>query len=149
MKKNIIRRCLIGGLIGIAISTVITIIISLALNDGAYHAISPELAADFGSEIRAVTIQAFFSMLYGAAFGGASVVWDTDWSLTKMTVIHLIICSAATFPTAWIMRWMDHSTAGVLRYFGIFVLIYAAIWCSQYVVMKRKIMAMNTKIGQN
>ena len=147
MKKMILRRCLAGAPIGLAISTAITIIISLNIGDGKYYAVTPELTADCGSEIMAVVIQALCSMLYGAAFAGASVVWDTDWSLTKMTAVHFLICSAATFPTAYLMRWMEHSVGGVLLYFVQFVVIYVIIWIISYMATKRKIEAFNKKIG--
>ena len=146
MKKSVIVRCLVGAPIGLAISTVITIVISLAIGDGTYYAVVPELSADLGSEIKAVLLQAVFSMIYGAAFGGASVIWDTDWSPTKMTVSHFAICSAATFPIAWCMRWMDHSLTGVLKYFGIFILIYVGIWVCQYILIKKRINEINKKV---
>ena len=140
-------RALIGAPIGLAISIVITIIISLAMGDGKYYAVVPELTADLGSEIGAVVIQTLCSMLYGAAFAGASVIWDTDWNLTKMTVIHFLICSAATFPIAYLMRWMEHTANGVLKYFGIFLAIYIAIWISQYARLKKNISALNKKVN--
>ena len=143
----ILRRCLAGAPIGLAISTAITIIISLNIGDGKYYAVTPELTADCGSEIMAVVIQALCSMLYGAAFSGASLVWNTDWSLTKMTAVHFLICSAATFPTAYLMRWMEHSVGGVLLYFVQFVVIYVIIWIISYMATKRKIEAFNKKIG--
>ena len=147
MKKMILRRCLAGAPIGLAISTAITIIISLNIGDGKYYAVTPELTADCGSEIMAVVIQALCSMLYGAAFSGASLVWNTDWSLTKMTAVHFLICSAATFPTAYLMRWMEHSVGGVLLYFVQFIVIYVIIWIISYMATKRKIEAFNKKIG--
>ena len=147
MKKMILRRCLAGAPIGLAISTAITIIISLNIGDGKYYAVTPELTADCGSEIMAVVIQALCSMLYGAAFSGASLVWNTDWSLTKMTAVHFLICSAATFPTAYLMRWMEHSVGGVLLSFVQFVVIYVIIWIISYMATKRKIEAFNKKIG--
>lgn len=149
MKKKVLLRCLLGAPIGLAVSTMIAIAVSLVKNDGSYYAVVPELVSDFGTEINAVLIQAIFSLVYGAAFGGASVIWDTDWSILKMTVVHLIICSIATFPIAYLMRWMDHSTAGILKYFGIFITIYVIIWASQYTGIKRKIQAMNKKINEN
>ena len=145
--KKTWQRALIGAPIGLAISTAITIIISLSKGDGHYYAVVPELTADIGSETGAVLVQALCSMLYGAAFAGASVVWDTDWSLTKMTVVHLLICSAATFPIAYLMRWMKHTAGGVLAYFGIFLAIYAVIWISQYCRMKKQIQALNQKVN--
>ncbi len=145
--KNAGLRALVGAPIGLAISTAITIIISLVIGKGEYFAVVPELASDFGSEVNAVLIQALCSMLYGAAFAGASVIWDTDWSLTKMTVIHLLICSAATFPIAYLMRWMDHTVGGVLKYFGVFLLIYLIIWVSQYARIRKSIAALNKKVN--
>lgn len=139
-------RALVGAPIGLAYSTVITIIISLAQGDGKYYAVAPEMITDIGSESIAVLIQALCSMLYGAAFAGASVVWDTDWSLTKMTVVHFLICSAATFPIAYLIRWMDHTPSGVLRYFGIFLAVYIAIWVGQYMRIKRNVDAINKKV---
>ena len=141
MKKKIIRRCLAGMPVGVMISVVITIIISLANGDGKYYMVAPELVTDCGTEVAAVIIQTLCSMVYGAAFAGASVVWDTDWSLTKMTAVHFLICSAATFPTAYLMRWMEHSVRGVLLYFVQFVVIYVIIWIISYMATKRKIEA--------
>ena len=141
-----LRRALIGMPIGLLISTVITIIHSLNMGDGHYYAVVPEMIADIGSESVAVLIQALCSMLYGAAFAGASVVWDTDWSLAKMTAVHFLICSAATFPIAYLIRWMEHTPGGVLKYFGIFLAIYIAIWIGQYMRMKRNVDAINKKV---
>ncbi len=138
---------MVGAPIGLAISTVITILISLSKGDGKYYAVVPELTADLDSEIGAVTIQALCSMLYGAAFAGASVIWDSDWNLTKMTVVHFLICSAATFPIAYLMRWMEHSAGGILKYFGIFLAIYVVIWIIQYMRIKKNISALNKKVN--
>ena len=141
-----LRRALIGMPIGLLISTVITIIHSLNMGDGHYYAVVPALIQDCGSEINAVLIQFFCSLLYGAVYAGATVVWETDWSLTKMTAVHFLVCSAATFPIAYLIRWMDHTPGGVLRYFGIFLAVYIAIWISQYMRMKRNVDAINKKM---
>lgn len=149
MKKELIKRCLFGAPLGLAISTVITIAISIALGDGHYYAVVPALIDDMGSEINAVIVQAVLSMVYGAAWAGASVVWDADkWSVLKMTLVHLIVTSLATFPIAYFARWMPHNWAGVLLYFGIFIGIYLIIWVSQYSAMKKRIQEMNKRIGQ-
>ena len=140
-------RALLGAPIGLTISTAITIIISLAIGKGEYFAVVPELTVDFGTEINAVLIQALCSMLYGAAFAGASVIWDADWSLTRMTIVHLLICSAATFPIAYLMRWMEHTAGGILTYYGIFLVIYVMIWVSQYTRIRKNIAALNKKVN--
>ena len=53
MKKNLFYRCLFGAPTGLAISYAITIIISLFIGDGRFHAVVPELTALCGSEINA------------------------------------------------------------------------------------------------
>ena len=147
MKKKILLRCLLGAPLGLAISTIITIFISYAMGDGSYYAVVPELVRDCGSEINAVALQAVCSLLYGAAWAGASMIWEADgWSLLKMTVAHLLICSLATFPVAYLMRWMDHSLSGIALYFGIFLATYAVIWITQYSAMKRKIDELNSSL---
>lgn len=146
--KKAITRVLIGAPIGLAISTVITIIISLFRNDGLYHAVVPELVNDLGTEMNAVLVQALLSMLYGAAYAGASVIWELDWSLLRQTLTHLCICSLATFPTAYFMHWMEHSVKGACIYFGIFFAIYLIIWLSMYSKMKRRVAIINRKVEQ-
>ncbi|HWQ98260.1 MAG TPA: DUF3021 domain-containing protein [Clostridia bacterium] len=147
MKKELLKRCLFGAPIGLAISTVITIIISLIVGDGRFYAVVPSLAADMGSEINAVILQAVLSLLYGAAWAGASVIWDAEkWSLLKMTLVHFLVTSLATFPIAYFARWMPHSTTGILMYIGIFIAIYIGVWFGQYGGMKKRIAAMNAKL---
>lgn len=147
MKKKIFFRALIGIPIGVTISTFILIIISIAVGDGRFYAYHPDLVKTFGNEVYAVIIQTVFSMIYGAAWGGASVIWDIEkWSLTRMTVTHLVICSVFTFPIAYFMCWMPHNIVGVLSYFGIFFLIYFIIWGVQYFMIKRRIYNLNQKI---
>ena len=145
--NHVAKRAMVGAPIGLVISTAITIFNSMAIGSGEYFAVVPELAADFGTETNAVLIQALCSMLYGATFAGASVIWDTDWSLTRMTIVHLLICSAATFPIAFLMRWMEHTVGGILIYFGIFLFIYLMIWISQYTRIKKSIAALNKKVN--
>lgn len=147
MKKELLKRCLFGAPIGLAISTVITIIISLIVGDGRFYAVVPSLSVDMGSEINAVILQAVLSLIYGAAWAGASVIWDAEkWSLLKMTLVHLLVTSLATFPIAYFARWMPHSTTGILMYIGIFIAIYIGVWFGQYGAMKKKISAFNKKI---
>lgn len=149
MLKKVLLRCLFGAPIGLAIGTMITIIISLVIGDGTFYAVVPELITDCGSEINAVVFQSVLCLIYGAAWAGASLVWENEhWSILKQTVTHLIICSAATFPIAYFARWMPHNANGILLYFGIFVVIYIAIWFSQYSAMKKKVEQINQKLNQ-
>lgn len=144
MKKKMICRSLLGMPIGIAISYVITILISVRVGDGSYYPVVPTLETTLGSEIVAVLIQLICSAVYGAVFAGASVIWEIEsWSLFRMTVTHMLVISVVSFPIAWLMMWIPRDFWGAVIYFAIFFAIYAVIWFSQYGTMKKKIAQLN------
>ncbi len=150
MKQNIWIRSFVGALLGVGITNGIAIVISLILGDGTYYAVMPQLVQDFGSELTAVVVQTGVSLLYGAAWGGASLIWEReDWSITRQTVTHLVICSLATFPVAYLMRWMGRDVMGVLSYFGIFLLAYGTVWLCQYFITKKRIEKINLRMQQH
>lgn len=149
MKKKIITRSMIGMPIGVTISFLITIIISLVIRDGSYYPVVPELVTDFGNELNAVLVQTLGSLIIGVVFGGASAIWEAEsWSPLRMTVTHALIVSLTTLPIAYFLRWMDHSVHGTLLYCGIFFGIYLAIWLWQYSVAKRRVRQMNEVLGK-
>lgn len=148
MFKTIVKRSLLGAVIGVFISHVIAIIVSLCIGDGAFYAVVPQLTESTGSELNAVLLQTVCSVLYGAVFAGVSVVWELDnWSILKQTVVHFLVVSIATLPVAYVTQWMHHSVLGMIIYFGIFAVIYAFIWFGQYMAVKSNIIQMNTKVN--
>jgi len=149
MKKRVFARILIGGPLGLALSFIIAILISLVKNDGIFYAVVPELVGDCGSELNAVILQSVLSILYGAAWAGASVIWEMEnWSILKQTVVHLVICSIATFPIAYFTRWMSHTPAGIALYFGIFFGVYFIIWLYLYSTLKKRVKEINEGLGR-
>ena len=150
MKKKVILRCLIGAPIGLSISFLITLIISVMLNKGEFYPVVPQLTSLCGNELNAVIIQTVCSLIYGAAFGGASVIWEMEnWSLFKQTVLHCMVISVSSFPIAYLMYWMPHSFWGIAGYIAIFFFIYFFIWFAQYFAMKKKIREINDKVKSN
>lgn len=150
MKKKVILRSLIGAPIGLSISFIITLIISVIINKGEYYPVVPQLTALCSNELNAVVIQTICSLLYGAAFGGASVIWEIEnWSLLKQTVIHCLVISVSMLPIAYCMYWIPHSFLGIASYIVIFFFIYFFIWFAQYFAMKKRIQEFNDKVKQN
>lgn len=148
MKKKLLLLCGIGAALGVTLSLLIAILISLTVGDGRFYAVVPELIADCDGELNAVILQTALSMLYGAAWAGAALIWKQEqWSLARQTVTHLLVCSLATFPVAWLCRWMRHDAAGAALYFGIFFAVYALIWLGQYLGIRRRVREMNREIG--
>ena len=149
-KTKIILSCVSSAMLGLTISVTIAIAISLMIHDGKYYAVPPELISTCGNEISAVITQTILSLIYGAAWGGASWIWSIDhWSILRQTVTHFAICSAATFPVAYFTYWMPHNVKGILIYFGIFIVIYLIIWLSQYSSMKKRLQKINEKLDSN
>ena len=149
MKKKLLLRGALGFPIGIAIGYVITICISLMWAGGYYSPCAPELAEALGNEISAVILQALLCGLLGAGFAASSVIWEMEsWSLVRQTGVYFLIISLIMLPIAYAAYWMEHSAAGVLGYFGVFVLIFAVIWGIQSVIGKWNVKKMNEKISE-
>ncbi len=147
MKKQVIRRGLLGLPTGVAIGFVIALIISICIHDGSFHPVTPEMIETAGSELNAVILQTVLCGIMGAGFAMASVIWDMDsWSLAKQSGIYFAIACILMFPIAYVAHWMEHSVLGFLIYAGIFVSIFVAVWLSQYFVWKNKIRKMNAQL---
>lgn len=144
MKKQILLRGMLGFPLGLAMGYLITIFISLTVSDGRYYPCVPELATVMGNEINAVLLQAVLCGILGAGFGACSVIWQIEsWGILKQTGIYFSIISVIMLPTAYVSYWMEHSLKGILSYFGIFVLIFAAVWIVQYAAAKHNVRKMN------
>lgn len=149
MKKELIKRIFIGLLGGIVISYVITIIISLAFNDGSYYSCVPSLVTKFGSEMNAVIIQTILSAILGATFSSGSIIWEMDnWSLLKQTGLYFGITTVAMMTVAYICEWMEHSIKGFISYLAIFFAIFIVVWIVQYVSWKKKISSLKIKFEE-
>lgn len=146
MKKKAFLRALIGAPIGLTISVVITILVSVSIGDGKFYPVQPELTTLCGGELTAVALQTAASLLYGAVWAAASVIWETDWSLLRQTLTHLLTCSLSALPIAYLMYWMPHNVRGILLYFGIFLGIYAGIWASQFFAARARVRELNEKL---
>lgn len=144
MKKKILKRSISGFSIGLSIGYVITIIISLIWANGYYSPCVPELTVIMGSEINAVLLQALLCGILGMGFSLASLIWEIEsWGIVKQTGIYFLIVSVIMMPIAYITYWMEHSFAGIISYFGVFVLIFAVIWIIQYCRAKHNVKKLN------
>lgn len=146
MKKAIISRALMGFPAGIAIGQCISLLVSAFLGKGTFQSCVPSFVAAMGSELGAVALQTLLCGILGAASAASSVVWATDWSLVKRTVVSFLVLTLSMLPIAYITEWMEHSVKGFLLYFAVFTLIFALIWLVQYLALKHKIKKLNQKM---
>lgn len=149
MKKQLILRALIGFLLGVCISDIILLILSLCFASGAYISCAPVCVERFGSELAGVTAQFFLSGLIGMVFAGATVIWEIEtWSLLRSTVIHFLVTSVVFFPVSALLGWCALDIGGIIGYVGIYASIYVCVWISQYFSYKRKIQKINQTLEQ-
>ena len=147
MKKIALRRGLLGIPQGIAIGYIITVIISLVIGDGSYHAVVPGLVEQLGSEMSAIVVQVLLWSLLGGVSAASSIIWELDnWSIFKQTGIYFFLLAITLLPIAYFMHWMQRTWIGFLLYFGGFVTMFIVIWLIQYFALKRKLKKMNEKL---
>lgn len=150
MKKNIIKRGLLGCPLGISIGFIITVLISICVGDGSFYPVTPELIETMGNELSAVVLQTVLCGIMGSGFAMASVIWEIDsWNLAKQSGIYFAIACVVMFPIAYVTNWMKHSAVGILSYVGIFVVIFIFVWTIQYFAWKSKIKKMNDGVKNN
>jgi len=148
IKKELLNRCFIGSLGGLLIAQTISILISLIKNDGNYYHVAPELVAACKNETYAVIVQTLCALVYGAVWVGSTVIWQIDkWSILKQNIIHFLITSIVVFPIAYVTGWMIHTPLGVLIYFGTFLIAYAIIWWTQYLLIKKRVAQLNEAVN--
>ncbi len=149
MKKEIMKRSLMGFPIGITIGQFITILISLKWGNGDYSPYVPELVSAMGSEIHAIILQSILCGILGMGFAAASFIWQIDhWSIVRQTGIYFLTISIIMLPIAYFAYWMEHSLVGFLSYFGVFVFIFVILWVITYVMGRYNVKRMNGKLQQ-
>lgn len=148
MKKTLIIRGIIGIPVGIAISYLITILMSFILGKGEYFPCVPELVTQMGSEMNAVLLQTLLSAILGAVCGASSAIWEIEsWSLFKQTALHFVILSVTMLPIAYVLYWLQHNLISFLIFEGIFLLIFITIWLIQYLIHKSIIKKINSRLS--
>ncbi len=149
MKKKILLRSLLGVPIGITISLIITVVISLWSGGGEYIPAPQDLIDWCGSETIAVIVQMICAMIIGAVFSGASVIWEIEkWSVAKQTLIHFAIFTVVFLPLSYVLNWMPHRLYSALYYVAVFIITYVLIWVSRYSSIKAKVKKMNKQLEE-
>jgi hypothetical protein len=144
---TIILRGLVGILIGIGISYIVSFAYSIAGGSGVFMPVSPFLIEKYGTELRSAAVQLACSAAIGFVFAGASVIFNFDtWSILKQTVVHFIVLSTVFLPSAWFCWWVNHTVKSCVVFCMVFIVIYAIMWASQIVAGRCKVRKMNEQL---
>ena len=143
MKKEIVRRCLLGMSIGITISYLISIIISYLAGSKEYIPCAPAFLALFASSLQAVCADFTFG-ISRCCFQSGQFNMEHRVLESFETKLYPLLCLSITmFPIAWLMHWMSHTIFGILIYIVLFFLIYLCIWLIMYQIQKREVQRIN------
>ena len=142
MKKNLLRRCLLGAPTGLMIFVGITLIMA-HLGGRSELRIGYYLIRVYGSEVNAATALVLSAMVMGMIWSAASMIYETDWNLLVQTLVHGTCCVIPSLAIAWTMYWIPRSGDGIIQYAAIFALIYVIVWSVQFLSMKKRLRQIN------
>ena len=135
--------------IGVGVSQLVNILISLGMGHGAYLSVLPDFAARFPNEITAVIVQALLTGLLSSTFAASSVFFSVDkWSFLRQCATHFAVTAAVWLPVVWLV-WTPRTSPAVESLVAVsvnLVAVYAVTWGSQVAVNRRTAKAINEKI---
>jgi len=144
LKKEAVKRAIMGFMYGVFIGQTILILESLAMRDGNFYSVTKYLLDLAGTKIAAVIIQYFLTGLIGTTFAATTVIFEMDsWSLLRQTILHFIITSIVMYIAGFLCGWFPHKLSSTLIWFGIFIVIYVIFWISFSSYYKNKVKKMN------
>ena len=143
MRSRILRRALLGFLVGIAVGNLI-VIISGFVSEGKILLFDSSLLEKTGSEAGAFLMQTMLSGLYGAIGMGSAIVYELeDWPLLKASVIHYLIITRAIYPIALYLGWMSPTVGDFLFVAVMLGIANTIIWLIMYAVYHFKVKELN------
>ena len=135
--------------IGVGVSQLVNILISLGLGHGGYLSVLPDFAARFPNEITAVIVQALLMGLLSSTFAASSVFFSVDkWSFLRQCATHFAVTAAVWLPVVWLV-WTPRTSPAVESLVAVsvnLVAVYAVTWGAQVAVNRRTAKAINEKI---
>ncbi len=145
------KRISIQALIGIILGTFIGLILSLVFSylNGAknYYPSSPAWTAQFSGTLSATCISVFIWSLIGIVFSvGALVFTRTDWSIAKMTIVHLTISYFGFLPLAILSGWFPLNIGRIIGFTGTFLVVYAIVFSINMLIAKNEVKSINRKL---
>lgn len=144
LKKEAVKRAIMGFMYGVFIGQTILILESLAMRDGNFYSVTKYLLDLAGTKIAAVIIQYFLTGIIGTTFAATTVIFEIDnWSLLRQTILHFIITSIVMYIAGFLCGWFPHKLSSTLIWFGIFIVIYVIFWISFSSYYKNKVKKMN------
>lgn len=144
---KVLKKMLVYALMGLGMGSLATYLASLVVGRGFSPAV-PAFMEQFQSDISAVGVQLVIFAGLGMAQGMAGSVFHQaeKYSLLWLTCLHYSLIVVPLLVAGWYLRWFQFSVTSLLGMLVFISFLYVAIYVFNYVMIKRDIGAINTKL---
>lgn len=134
--------------VGFSISVFTAALIQIGIAQAGGMTVTARFAAHFAAPEAAAIAQILLVGLIGAAFSGASVLYDLErWSFLKQGIVYFAITAAVWVPVLLIC-WTPMPLYGILWSGLGWTGTYAITWGIQYAVYRKRIRDLNRRIHE-
>lgn len=149
MKNKIIGRIVFGICIGIDIGLLMSIILSYLSGNKIYQPAPDRFLQLFSNEITAMIASVFIWASIGVLFSVTSLIFThTEFSISKMTVLHCIINYIFFVPLAVLAGWYSFDVIDLVSFTVIYIFVYFIVWIVFMLINKRYISEINAKLNK-
>ena len=147
MKNNIIYRFVFGIFIGIDIGLFMSIFFSYIVGNGAYQPAPTGFISHFPNELSAMLVSILIWSAIGALFSTTSLIFThTEFSVTKMTLLHCVINYIVFVPLSILAGWYEFNLAELASFTIVYIIIYVIIWIVFMFINMKHIKEINAKL---
>lgn len=147
MIKKIIQRTCFGIFSGTFIGLCFSLFFSYFYQSTTLLPAPPRFMHHFASSLNAFATSIILWSLIGIVFSVSSLIFsETDWSITKMTITHFIICYSLFLPLAILSGWFPINLPSFISFTVTYIIIYCLIWTIFMYSAKKEIQHLNAVI---
>ncbi|EEI20715.1 hypothetical protein G8J22_00199 [Lentilactobacillus hilgardii] len=145
--KKVINQIMIGIVVGTFVGMILSLIFSALNGATQYYPSSPAFVSHFNGSLTATAVSVVIWSLIGTIFSLSSMIFsNTDWSIAKMTIIHLLITYFGFLPLAILSGWFPLSSPQIVSFTIIFLVVYFIIYTTMRRIAKREVEAINDQL---
>ncbi|MFC6254053.1 DUF3021 domain-containing protein [Secundilactobacillus hailunensis] len=145
---KIISHTISGAAAGITIGFLLALSFSLLNHTTVFMSSTPDFINQFPNSLIATIASAGLWALMGIVFDvGSYLIFETQWSITRQTIVHFIVTFALFTPLALLAGWFPVQSY-LIFYFIEFVIIYIIVWFISMQIAKQKVQRLNQLVDK-
>lgn len=130
------------------VSVLVLVIMELVIHRENFFPLVPAYTDHFESLSMALNVYHLLVGLIGAAFGGASVIFEIEsWSFFKQGVIHFMLTTAVWLPISTFLWGLSMYPSAIVSIFISFAVTYGVTWWMNYQKCRESIQKINEKLA--